>query len=223
MSHLEFFKKQAKNLFKDWKTHAEIVEEDGFTFYEYKPKFFDIDDLFLYYELDDKDEKDFSLMKAQHMIAQMAGFKKWNDLIKSSTVRLELAKIVLDNCKDSESIKDWQWASADLDSYGLDDFGKLEYAKQYFSDERKDIEYEEPEIEFLSDAERTKELSLQKNSFHDFTMNSTVHCFHCGKKFTFKDAKVIRYKGASDMMPYVVCKYYPNCNGMLMDMFPCDE
>lgn len=223
MSNLEFFKKQAKNLFKDWKTHTEIVEEDGFSFYEYKPKFFDIDELFLYFGLDDKDEKEFSLMKAQHMIAQIAGFRKWNDLIKASPLRLELAKIMLDNCKDSQSIEDWQMTSAMLDSYELDDFGKLEYAKQYFSDERKNIEYEEPEIELLSGTEREKELSAQKKSFHDLTMDSMVHCIHCGKKFAFKDANVIRYKGVSGMMPYVVCKYYPNCNGSLMDMFPDGE
>ena len=30
MSHLDFFRKQAKNFFKDWRTQTKTVESDGF-------------------------------------------------------------------------------------------------------------------------------------------------------------------------------------------------
>ena len=46
MDHLDFFKLQAKNLYRDWKTHTET--DDGI--YEYNPQFFDVDDFLLYFE-----------------------------------------------------------------------------------------------------------------------------------------------------------------------------
>ena len=56
MDHLDFFKLQAKNLYRDWKTHTET--DDGI--YEYIPQFFDVDDFLLYFG-EHLDEKRFSL------------------------------------------------------------------------------------------------------------------------------------------------------------------
>ena len=44
MSNLEFLKKEAKNLLKDWKTQTKTVESDGSVFYNYSPKFYDVAD-----------------------------------------------------------------------------------------------------------------------------------------------------------------------------------
>ena len=87
MDHLDFFKLQAKNLYHDWKTHTET----DVGIYEYNPQFFDVDDFLLYFE-EDLDEKRFSLQRAQHLVAKLAGFDKWNDLIKADEQHLELAK-----------------------------------------------------------------------------------------------------------------------------------
>ena len=74
MSHLEFIKKQAKQLYKDWKSHTEIEGINGFVAYHYNPKFFNIDNLFFYYELSPDDEKNFSLMKAQLFVSCLDEF-----------------------------------------------------------------------------------------------------------------------------------------------------
>lgn len=105
MKNIAYFKQQAKNLFKDYQTKTPYVNSvDGYSYYKYKPKYFDIDDILLEY---DYDESDFSLMKAQHIIALMIGFEKWADLLKASPNDLELAKQLFDN-RDKIYIEDWK-------------------------------------------------------------------------------------------------------------------
>lgn len=88
MTNLEFFKNEAKKFLKDWRTQTQTVESDGIILYHYNPTFYDLKGLFLYYELDDRDEKDKKLARAQHFIAQMVGFKKWDDLIHATEIEL---------------------------------------------------------------------------------------------------------------------------------------
>ena len=79
MTHTEFFKLQAKNLFRDYQTKTKIFDQEvGDYIYEYSPKYFDINTILSYYDID---EENFSLMKAQHFIAQLVGFRKWADLL----------------------------------------------------------------------------------------------------------------------------------------------
>ena len=74
MTHIEFFKLQAKNLFRNYKTQTSYIDNvDGNSYYTYDPKYFDIERIFLEY---DWDEENFSLMKAQHLFALMLGFEK---------------------------------------------------------------------------------------------------------------------------------------------------
>ena len=95
MSPVDYFKLQAKNLFKDYKTQRSYVDQvDGFTYFTYSPAYFDIDQIFLDF---DWDEENFSLMKAQHLFSRMLGFNKWGDLINAPSAELELAKLVWDN------------------------------------------------------------------------------------------------------------------------------
>lgn len=132
MSNLEFLKKEAKNLLKDWKTQTKTVESDGSIFYNYSPKFYDVADLFLYYEFSDKDEHDIKLSRAQHLIAKIAGFKKWNELIHASPKRLELAELVVRNIKNSSDIEEWNNVILFSGFKEMDETSQLEYARQYF-------------------------------------------------------------------------------------------
>lgn len=100
MSNLEFFKREAKNLLKDWETQTKTVESNGPVYYSYSPKFYDVKDLFLSYGFSDKDEQDIKLSRAQHLIAKIADFKKWDELIHASPERLELAELLVRQAKN---------------------------------------------------------------------------------------------------------------------------
>lgn len=89
MTNIEYFKLQAKNLFKDYKTRH--LSEEG-DIYEYDPKYFDIVGIFIDHDIMDNDPKfEFTLGNAQHLISKMVGFNKWSDLIKASDFELSEA------------------------------------------------------------------------------------------------------------------------------------
>lgn len=112
MTPVNYFKLQAKNLFRDFKTKTPYRDEsDGNTYYRYEPKYFDVDGILLSY---DWDEETFSLMNAQHTIALMAGFRKWTDLSKASDTELELAKLLFDN-DDKINAEEWEMYIADAE------------------------------------------------------------------------------------------------------------
>lgn len=132
MTHIEYFKLQAKNLIKDFKTKTPQFDEvisDSLN--EYQPQYFDIDEIILSYDID---EDNFSLMKAQHIIALMVGFNKWSALLKASEVELELAKLLIDN-HDRIHVEDWKMYidGVERDNIGtFDPESKLEIFKQVF-------------------------------------------------------------------------------------------
>lgn len=104
MATVEFFKQQAKNLLKDYNTKV-FNEDEGF--YVYTPRFFhDIDDIIMSFDIE---EVSFTLMKAQHVIARLAGFYKWTELIKASELNLEIGKLLLTNrdiCRQEQGLYD---------------------------------------------------------------------------------------------------------------------
>ncbi|OCX51917.1 hypothetical protein BEL04_18110 [Mucilaginibacter sp. PPCGB 2223] len=107
MNTIDFFKLQAKNLFRDFKTQTtQFDAESGNDFYEYTPKYFDVLGLIL----DDyiTDEDNFTLMNAQHLIARLVGFYKWTDMVKASDAELKLAKLLFDNLHKI-SAEEWTW------------------------------------------------------------------------------------------------------------------
>lgn len=114
MSTVEYFKLQAKNLLKDYKTRKPVVEGE-FSYYEYSPTYFDIDSIFVDY---DWDEENFTLMKAQHLIALLYGFDKWGDLINATNAELELAKLIWDyqHKVDLEGWNDFIGSAEDLNN-----------------------------------------------------------------------------------------------------------
>lgn len=112
MTHIEYFKLQAKNLFKDYKTKTPKFDAAINDFLlEYNPKYFDIEEIILAYDLD---EDNFSLMNAQHIIALIVGFNKWTDLLKATEVELELSRLLFDN-QDKIFIEDWEMYIADAE------------------------------------------------------------------------------------------------------------
>lgn len=93
MDYIEFFKLQAKNFLKDYNNR--VVQKDG-TYWHENPRFFkDIEDIIMCYDINE--EKPFTLMNAQHIIANIANFNKWSDLIHANKFRLELGKLLFEN------------------------------------------------------------------------------------------------------------------------------
>ena len=132
MKPIDYFKLQAKNLFRDFKTKTPYRDEgDGNTYYKYEPKYFDVDSVVLDF---DWDEETFSLMNAQHTIALMAGFRKWADLSKASETELELAKLLFDN-QHKINAEEWEMYIASVESDNSTTFdaeSRLEIYKQVF-------------------------------------------------------------------------------------------
>ncbi len=111
MNHIDFFKLQAKNLRRDYKTQKTVLDDDGESYSEYEPKFFDIDAIFEDYEIDNED---FSLMNAQHLVAKMLRFNKWPDLINATKPELELAKLKFVN-QNKIPLIEWDIQVADIE------------------------------------------------------------------------------------------------------------
>lgn len=132
MTPIDYFKLQAKNLFRDFKTKTPYRDEvDGNYYYKYQPKYFDVDSVILSF---DWDEESFSLMNAQHTIAVLAGFRKWTDLSKASATELELAKLVFDN-QHKINADEWEMYIADAEFQNRTTFdaaSRLEIYTQVF-------------------------------------------------------------------------------------------
>lgn len=132
MKPIDFFKLQAKNLFSDFKT-KKLLPDDADALYEYTPKYFDIAWVVIDFDVD---ENSFTLMNAQHIIALLVGFYKWNDLVKASETELELAKQLFDNMHKI-SADEWQmylnWNERD-NNMNFDSEMRLEIFKQVFAE-----------------------------------------------------------------------------------------
>ncbi len=133
MTYLDYFRLQSKNLYRAWKTHKE--NDEGI--YEYDSHLFDVDDFLLYFE-ENGHEKEFCLQRAQHLVAKLAGFRKWNDLIKADAKHLELGKIIFQGCVNAASgvcsYEDWEmyFFDNDLDTVPIE--AQIEIAKYYFTE-----------------------------------------------------------------------------------------
>ena len=182
MTNIEFFKQQSKNFMKDYKTRA-FNEAEGF--YEYNPRYFqDIDDLL--YDFGFKDDETFTLMNAQHIIAQLSGFYKWNDLIQASEAALEIGKLLLTNRKHDQwfnIVDDWQiYESQNLQD--LDDEAKLEVFKVVFLGEKTSQERKTPviTIDFSKETDAQDMLSKimkKKNLTPEKALLSTITQKNC--------------------------------------------
>lgn len=133
MKPIDYFKLQAKKFHKDYKTQTSFFDTAlSRHLYRYSPKYFDIDRLIID---DEVDENNFTLMKAQHIIAQWVGFSKWTEMLKASEIELELAKLLFDNMH-KVSIEEWDdyIFNVELDNNITFDLeGRLEIFKQVFA------------------------------------------------------------------------------------------
>lgn len=122
----DFFKQQSKKLLKDYQTRVFNETEE---LYEYTPRYFpDIDSIILDFDIDE--EGQFTLMKAQHIIALLSGFNKWNELKNASEPLLELGKLLLTN-REGYLLDEWKfYESQNLQNYS--DETKLEVFKSIF-------------------------------------------------------------------------------------------
>jgi hypothetical protein len=251
MNHTEYFKLQAKNLLKDYKTRKPNPK-DGI--YEYNPKFFNIAGIFLDLDLnDDKSDFKFTLMNSQHVIAQLAGFSKWDDLLKANPIELELAHLLYDNAHKI-SLEEWEWYIRENERENSMKFNsetKLEIFKQVFLNSdghrsdtvpyRIDLEqkwnttsadinednllnFEDMYIE-LNEQQRMAAIKDHQEKGLGFPLEETVECLHCGERYKFKYVKAIRTKPqfrGDDDFDQIVCKNFPECNGSIIDLFPIE-
>lgn len=67
-------------------------------------------------------ERHFSLMKAQHLFSVMVGYKKWGDMIQTSSAELSLAKLLWDN-QHKIHISDWELYISQLENDTGTQFG----------------------------------------------------------------------------------------------------
>lgn len=110
MNTIDYFKLQAKNLHKDFKTKTPVLDKTATAFlFEYTPKYFDIEMVIADFNID---EENFSLMNAQHVIAKIANFDNWASLLKAPTAELELAKLLYDH-QNRIDLVGWQFYIAD--------------------------------------------------------------------------------------------------------------
>ena len=116
MNNIDFFKLQAKNFLKDYNNRIFDQSCETGIWTHPNPKFFNnIDEIIIEYDIDE--DKPFSLMSAQHIIAQMAGFRNWRDLLSASDDRLELGKLILIELKKdyfSEATEVYDWFSSGI-------------------------------------------------------------------------------------------------------------
>lgn len=252
MYHIEYFKLQAKNLLKDYKTRYFDPEN---SFYEYHPKFFDIKRIFQDLDLNDFESNfSFTLMNAQHVIAQLAGYSSWNALLKATSTELELAHLLFDNAHKI-SLEEWEMYLSAIErdnQIKLNEEWILEIFKQVFlnSDEHRsfqipyrldletkfytkpantnqnnNLKFEEMYIE-LNEQEKMAAIEEHQKNGLGFSLEEIVECLHCGDRYKYRDVKAIRtnpkYR-SSDDFDQIVCKNFPKCNGSIIDLMPLEN
>ena len=126
MVNIDFFKQQSKRFFKDYQTRV-FNEAEGV--YEYNPRYFpDIDSIIVDFDIDE--HGNFTHMNAQHIIAVLSGFSKWNELIKASSPLLEIGKLLLEN-RENCFVEEWKiYERQNLQTFS--DESKLEVFKLVF-------------------------------------------------------------------------------------------
>ncbi len=148
MKTIDYFKLQAKNLLRDFKTKTPVLDRTTTAFlYEYTPKYFDIEMIISDFDVD---EDNFTLMNAQHVIAKIASFNKWAELLNASTAELELAKLLYDH-QNKIDLVGWKFYIADTQSmneFELDAEIQVEIFKQVVVEENI-FDYQEIESYLL--------------------------------------------------------------------------
>ena len=211
MTPIDYFKLQSKNLYKDFKTKKPCDDDGGIT-YEYEPRFFAIEDIILDFGIDETQE--FTLMQAQHIIANMVGFEKWADLKKAPYDHLKAAQEFLENHEKN------QHDSTGFYGHNFTEDGKDRVFFKHGSPNHDDFE-------ILQGQERLDGVKECRDAGFDFADDEVIECYHCSKTFTFGEVQVASPKedveypfGEIGRRAMVYCKHFPKCDGGVMDFFP---
>jgi hypothetical protein len=173
MNHIDFFKLQAKNLHRDYKTQQTILDENGNSHLEYEPKFFDINAIFEDYKIDDEG---FSLMSAQHLIAKMLRFNKWPDLINATKPELELARLKFIN-QNEIPLVEWEIQVASVErehDMVFDPVDELDYYKHCLSHYDDSIIFDPPYLLEKSVEEMADDTSIEPPTVFDTTTSVKI-------------------------------------------------
>jgi len=193
MESITFFKLQAKNLLRDYKTQFFNTEENV---YDYKPKYFDVNQIVIDFCIDEEDK--FSLMKAQHIIAVMVGFKKWSDLINVTRPEFELAKLLFDN-QDKTNVDEWKMYISRV-GYENKTYFEPETQLEIFKHVFLNGEHISPTHDYrLKGNCPANNRRKRKGEPSD----TEVDCLHCGQSF-----------------PLNKPKHAPGCDGQAWDLIP---
>lgn len=184
MSNEEFFKIQAKNLLHDYQTFTaeNVSESEVEKFTSRESKLFS-GDLFYYFGLDKTD--DFTLMKAQHIVAQIAEFKNWVELKHSTEKEKELARLVFTNTNNSADILNWKNYFSISNLGQLSTQSKMEAAITYFKDKPSNYAFIPTDS---NDYEKILKSEL-RNTF-DYKLTTKVRCPFCQQTFTCNEMKL---------------------------------
>lgn len=219
MNYIDYFKRQAKNLFKDYKTKKPCIDGD-LTYYEYDPKYFDIDAIFCNFgNLASVfcdcgkyiDEENFTLMNAQHIIALMVGFEKWGELIKASELKLRTAKLLLEN-QDKISIENWKLYLEDVkqnipEDCEIDDEGELSLLNQFLFSEPFNQVYKIPNTKENKRSENIISEEIPEKSQNNNGEPENILCLHCGNICSSFDDFI----------------HKADCDGEIWDLVPTNE
>lgn len=220
MKNLDYFKKQAKYLVKDWETRKENPgtdeDWDGEP-YVYDGVYFEMYNMVHYYEIGD----DFCLQKAQHIIAQMAGYKKWDDLQNADEDELSLARIRFLH-QDPSTANGWERYCKTIKWDLIPVEARFPIIKSRMYNCKNDFLMSKQFVgEILHGKEKDVALQDELDMFPDRSdPDATVECIHCGQKFQNKEVNVIHQYGfgISGEQDLIVCKNYPKCTGTLIDL-----
>ena len=198
--YLDFFKRKAKRLLKDYRDYLDNNSDD--------PEM-----PVLISNMIEKFGDQATLMNAQHIIAQSADFKKWEELIHADLNELERAKNYLETDEDCVFVDlggSFMMGSEDLffDGNNTEDSDTNEF------------NISQNEVKPLKDfSEKEKQKILSEQPF-EINPKKQVECLHCGERFLLEEANVERTKNSDR----IVCKYYSkNCNGELWDLISANE
>lgn len=215
-------KKQAKYLVKDWETRkvnpGTDEDWDGEP-YVYDSEYFEMRNVVYFFEITDG----FGLQKAQHIIAQMAGFSKWDDLQKANEDELALARIRFLHLTPyfadvwNRYCRTIKWDLIPIEARFPIIKSRMYNCKNDFLKSQQFVD------EVLYGKE--KEVALQ-NELDIFPNHSNpeamVECIHCGRTYRNNEVTVIHEYGFGIYGKHdsIACKYYPECDGTLIDLIP---
>ena len=225
MKNIDFFKKQAKYLVEDWKTRTinpGLNDEFEGEPYLYDSRHFDMYYLSKIYELGDN----FSLQKAQHIIAQMAGFKKWDELSNSNEDELSIARIRFMHLSEWDKpnwelyCKTVKWDKVPLESKFPIIKQQLYNKMSFFLDVSQ---YYQEEILYGMEREVALFNGLSFLLFDSTNLECTIECTPCSRTFKAKELTVVQEYGIGQEHDYIACKHYPECEGTLGDLVSVPE